>query len=191
MRTVLSSLAIALALVSTPAALAKGKAPAGMPKGLRALLANAAKTSVKGKAQPKAAPAECVNLAGSWKGSCTDGDGETYDDEFVIEQEDCTSMTFAGFGIDIGGAMQMNGIGEGFNYFMTMFPRWNPSRNVLRMHNNVSFMGGNDEWFVLGRGITEYSLLEGKLIGKSHSSSETVGGGGGTYEYWDECTYTK
>lgn len=141
----------------------------------------------------KAKRADCVNLAGNWKGTCTDSDNSTYDSEWILDQDDCSEVSLGDTNLPMGGVAELGSTSAQNYWHATAFGDWNAAGNILKLR--VSYNGrdlGTDSFYYSGFGTEDLQIVNGQLVTRSiQTSSFEVGGQHGQQEYWEACTYDK
>jgi hypothetical protein len=183
-----SSLAVTLLLGSSIAVAAPKKSgPVALRQSLKEAVVNAKSPSIK------AQRSQCVNLEGTWKGSCVDSDNDTYDDDVVIDQSECGHVSIWGLDLPIGGVAQIGSVSPNWADQGSVFPDWNAAGNVLRLR--VSWAArelGTDTFFWNVYADEDIQIVNGQLIVRTiQTNSSDINGQHSQGQYWSTCTYDK
>lgn len=151
--------------------------------------------SVPRAAKPKTKRSECAQFGGTWQGTCTDSNGESWTDEMTVEQDegDCDYITIWGLTLSPGGAEDVGSTHHNFMYRGVVFPDWNSSGSILRA--KVAMAGrqlGDDSFFLNSRGDLDFQIVNGQLVYRSINDWSVQSGGQHTQERdWETCTYDR
>jgi hypothetical protein len=134
----------------------------------------------------------CVDLSGSWVGSCNDSAGD-WTEEMLIEQDGCEHLVIGGTSAPIGGHVALSMTEpDGFVGTSSVFPYWNPNMTVLKIRDSGGFRLMGADVFMSGTSDGEMFLMDGKLVFRDTGEWRVETNGSlSVNQTWTECSYTQ
>jgi hypothetical protein len=136
----------------------------------------------------------CVDLTGTWKGSCKDSQGQQSEESRVIAQQGCGFVTLDGSLYTLGGLQTLTESDPAVAYTITNDVAWDLKKTVITVKSHSTGKGliEKPQYNFFSEYLETYKLVDGKLqTDISGQSTLVMSGTPQVMKTSYTCTYEK